>query len=93
MGAIRAKILYANPKFDFLGVCDINLSAAKKLADVYSVRHWLSALPHAFGLESNRMNLLRRQLEPDCSRENSKHFVRVKNFVLPFSFLTQSIAI
>ena len=53
MGAIRAKILYANPKFDFLGVCDINLSAAKKLADVYSVRHWLSALPHAFGLESN----------------------------------------
>lgn len=38
MGAIRAKILYANPKFDFLGVCDINLSAAKKLADVYSAQ-------------------------------------------------------
>eukprot|EP00594_Rhizosolenia_setigera_P007933 CAMPEP_0178970388 /NCGR_PEP_ID=MMETSP0789-20121207/19511_1 /TAXON_ID=3005 /ORGANISM="Rhizosolenia setigera, Strain CCMP 1694" /LENGTH=343 /DNA_ID=CAMNT_0020656881 /DNA_START=466 /DNA_END=1497 /DNA_ORIENTATION=- len=36
MGAIRAKIMYANPKISFLGVCDLNIDAATKLANEYS---------------------------------------------------------
>jgi len=47
MGAIRAKILYGNPKIDFLGVCDINLASAKQLADIYST-HAFASLKEAF---------------------------------------------
>lgn len=32
MGAIRAKIVYGNPRFEFCGVVDINKEAAEKLA-------------------------------------------------------------
>lgn len=37
MGAIRAKIMYANPKIDLCGVCDVNVDSAKELASTYSV--------------------------------------------------------
>lgn len=38
MGAIRAKIMYANPKIDFCGVCDVNVDSAKELASTYSAQ-------------------------------------------------------
>jgi glutamyl-tRNA reductase len=39
MGHIRAKAIFANPRFDFAGVVDQNVDGAKQLADVYRVRY------------------------------------------------------
>ena len=36
MGSIRAKDLYANPRFNLVAICDVNLSRAAELADIYS---------------------------------------------------------
>jgi hypothetical protein len=38
MGHIRAKAIYANPRFEFAGVVDQNVDGAKQLAEVYRVR-------------------------------------------------------
>lgn len=38
MGHIRSSILYANPRFDLVGVLDTNLDSAIALADTYQVR-------------------------------------------------------
>ena len=38
MGNIRAKAIYSNPRFEFAGVIDENISAAKLLADEFRVR-------------------------------------------------------
>lgn len=37
MGAIRAKILYSNPRVNFCGVVDVNQEVASKLATVFNV--------------------------------------------------------
>ncbi|MGK3746799.1 MAG: hypothetical protein ACI90V_013662 [Bacillariaceae sp.] len=38
MGNIRTELIYANPRFELCGVCDINLEAAQIQADKFSVR-------------------------------------------------------
>ena len=38
MGKIRTELIYANPRFELCGVCDINLEAAQIQADKFSVR-------------------------------------------------------
>lgn len=45
MGNIRAKAIFSNPRFEFVGVIDENINGARQLADVYRVRfeftrHW-----------------------------------------------------
>ena len=42
MGTIRTDLVYANPRFELCGVCDLKLEAAEKVADTYSVRMILS---------------------------------------------------
>ena len=42
MGAIRAKILYSNPRVNFCGVVDVNEEAATKLATVFNVSFFRS---------------------------------------------------
>jgi hypothetical protein len=37
MGQIRAKAVYANPRFELIGVVDSNVDAAEKLAEMYHV--------------------------------------------------------
>jgi predicted dehydrogenase len=39
MGTIRTDLVYANPRFELCGVCDMNLQAAEQVADIYSVRY------------------------------------------------------
>lgn len=36
MGQIRGSLMYANPKFDMIGVCDVNALGAQSLAEKYS---------------------------------------------------------
>jgi len=36
MGQIRGSLMYSSPKFDMVGVCDVNSSGAQSLADKYS---------------------------------------------------------
>ncbi len=38
MGTIRTDLVYANPRFELCGVCDMNLDAAEEVAETYSVR-------------------------------------------------------
>ena len=38
MGKIRSELIYANPRFELLGVVDTNAEAAERIAAVYSVR-------------------------------------------------------
>ena len=38
MGHIRAKAIFANPRFEFAGVVDEHVDGAKQLADRYQVR-------------------------------------------------------
>jgi predicted dehydrogenase len=42
MGAIRTDLVYANPRFELCGVCDVDLEAAERVADTYSVRYFAS---------------------------------------------------
>lgn len=42
MGAIRAKILYSNPRVNFCGVVDVNEEAATKLATAFNVSFFKS---------------------------------------------------
>ena len=37
MGAIRTGLVYANPRFELCGVCDVNMEAADRIASKYSV--------------------------------------------------------
>jgi hypothetical protein len=37
MGAIRAKIVYGNPRIEFCGVVDLNKEAAQNLASTFNV--------------------------------------------------------
>ena len=46
MGAIRTELVYANPRFELCGVLDVNLEAAERIADTYSVRFVVVALHH-----------------------------------------------
>ncbi len=38
MGTIRTDLVYANPRFELCGVCDMNLETAERVAETYSVR-------------------------------------------------------
>lgn len=54
MGQIRSSLMYANPKFDMIGVCDINAIGAQTLANQYSALPFTSineAIEH-FGVSS-----------------------------------------
>jgi Predicted dehydrogenases and related proteins len=37
MGAIRAKLMYGNPRIDLCGIVDVNPTSAEKLANTYDV--------------------------------------------------------
>jgi hypothetical protein len=37
MGAIRAKLMYGNPRIDLCGIIDLNTTSAQKLANTYDV--------------------------------------------------------
>lgn len=55
MGQIRASLMYANPKFDMIGVVDVNIDGAKSLAETYSALPFVSlteAIQH-FGVEGD----------------------------------------
>jgi predicted dehydrogenase len=38
MGKIRTHLVYGNPRFEIRGVCDVDVDAAQRMADLYSVR-------------------------------------------------------
>lgn len=53
MGHIRASLMYSNPRFDMIGVCDVNEVGAQSLADKYSASSF-QTLSHAidqFGVQ------------------------------------------
>jgi myo-inositol 2-dehydrogenase/D-chiro-inositol 1-dehydrogenase len=55
MGQIRGSLMYSNPKFEMIGVCDVNASGAKSLAEKYSASSFTSfneAINH-FGVEGH----------------------------------------
>jgi len=56
MGQIRSNLMYANPKIDMIGVCDVNAMGAKTLADKYSAVPFTSvheAIDH-FGVRESQ---------------------------------------
>lgn len=56
MGQIRSNLMYANPKIDMIGVCDVNASGAQSLADKYSAVPFTSiheAIDH-FGVRGSQ---------------------------------------
>ncbi len=55
MGQIRSNLMYANPKIDMIGVCDVNASGAQSLAEKYSASSFTSiqeAIDH-FGVQGS----------------------------------------
>lgn len=42
MGQIRGSLMYANPKFEMIGVCDVNAVGAQTLAEKYSAMPFTS---------------------------------------------------
>jgi hypothetical protein len=38
MGKIRTNLVFGNPRFEIRGLCDVDLEAARRMAELYSVR-------------------------------------------------------
>ena len=52
MGQIRANLMFSNPKFDMIGVCDVNAEGAKSLASRFNTTPFVSVQDaiHHFGV-------------------------------------------
>lgn len=82
MGQIRASILYANPRFDFCGVVDVNVDGAKAIAEKYSADAFSTlheAVAH-FGVRSKSNDNIKKATDvPDVdtsslsSQSSSSH--------------------